>query len=121
MALEALPEIVSKYRCAGRVEGADFLLPPEIAVSWVTDLAALKVLIVGCDLRKYVDNGAATMELIGGGSRVNHRLRRDDVQYNAQMIKDFLTNQWPAEADLVSFVYADAETWDLILRHAKCQ
>jgi hypothetical protein len=111
--------IVEKYRCRGMIRSTDFLLPPLDAVVFVADLATLGVVIVGCDLSKYVDVGRTqAMELAGAGNIVNDRLSSNDALGNAKVIQGFLTTELLPDADLVSFVYADPDIWDLILEYA---
>ena len=116
-----LQEAVEKYHCRGMIRSTDFLLPPPDAVAFAGDLANLDILILGCDLSRYADAGRTqAMELATAGNVVNARLSSDDVRGNAKVIQDFLSSELPHDADLVSFVYADPDTWDLILEYARC-
>jgi hypothetical protein len=114
-----LREAVAKYSRRGVIRSTDFLLPPPDAAALVGDLADLGILIVGCDLSRYVNaSKTATVELAMAGNVINNRLRSQDTRWNAKVIQAFLAEELPADADLVSFVYADPLVWDLILEYA---
>lgn len=115
---EDLQNIANKYRSLGIIKGAEFLLPPEIMVEFIGELAKAGVLIYGCDLWRYVDptkDLERIVELLGAGIDVSKgHEKMPSVERSAETVRDFIKYQLPDDAELVSLVTEDYEVNRLI-------
>lgn len=103
-----------KYRPFGTVKGGEFLLPPEDALHLLRDLAEMGVVVVGCDLWRYIDRSKGLIvSLLGAGTSVeNDEYASVTAQEGAALVEDFLLNHLPPDAELVSFLYRDVDVND---------
>lgn len=120
MAKEELVQIADKYRPLGIVKGVEFLLIPDLMVEFIEDLSNAGVLIYGCELWRYLDptrDPKRIVALLGAGIDVTRGLTQDNllsVKRSAEIVIDFVKNQLPEDAELVSLVTEDYEINRLI-------
>ena len=115
-----LDRVVEQYRARGVLKASDFLLKPQDAASLIRELANMDVFVTGCDLwRTWDEAGTNVVELVGAGDLVNHRLSHYDAHWNAAQVQGFISREWPADAEWISFVYADEDVWDSILNQLR--
>ncbi len=111
-----LAMIAKKYRYEGIVKGVEFLLSPDKAISLIDDLARHGVLIVGCDLWRYLDQSKEhIVALLGAGIGIDSPVDESSVERNAGVVKEFLSEQLPQDAELVSLVLDDPAIADLFV------
>ena len=110
MAGLTLREIAEKYRPFGIQKGVEFLLPPDKMTQMIDDLAQSDVLILGCDLWRYVDREKNwIVQLVGVGYDIGEA--NPTARDAATMIKQFLSTKLPGDAEMVSLLWADLSVY----------
>ena len=113
-----LEHVLEKYLPDGIVKGSDLLLAPEKMLSFIDDLAKAGVSVGGCEAWRYLDphkkDRMSLMELAGAGMLREHPVPPEILtpEMSADQVKDFITNRWPDDADLVALIFLDGEIYD---------
>ena len=108
MSKELFKHIVDKYKPLGVIWGGEFLLPPQIMIEFIEDLSNAGVLIYGCDLWRYLDPNKdpnRVISLLGAGlDLTSDEFKKEEfsIERNAVLVKSFIENQLPDDAELVS-------------------
>ncbi len=109
-------KIAEQYREKGYVRGYELLLFHQDALSLIDIFEQENILVLGCNLWQFWnEERTAFMEIVGGGGIIEKDLSRTDPVYNARILKAFLQNPLPFEADLISFDFANPEVWDWLV------
>ena len=103
-------QVLQKYLPMGIIWGIELLLIPQVAIAFIDDLARVGIRVTGCDLWRFLDPDKDTKRIVslpGDGITVSeaHRPQKETVEGNADLIKDYIAHQLPADADLVSLIY----------------
>jgi hypothetical protein len=120
MAKEELLQIANKYRALAIFKGGEFLLQPSQMVEYIDDLSNAGVLIYGCNLWRYLDPSKdpnRIVELIGAGINVTRGRTKDNllsVEQSAEIVRDFVKNKLPEDAELVSLTAEDDDVHRMI-------
>ena len=105
-----LKEIAIKYKSLGIIKSAYFLLDVQSTLDLLSDLTKMGVRVVGCDCWRYIDpeikDPTQLLEIVGGGVGVDHPYE-NPIELNAQIIKEFLEQSFPKDAQLVSLSIDD--------------
>lgn len=114
MTEEQIDRLREKYLPLGIVWGGEFLLPPNEAIRLLREFAEMGVVVVACDLWRYVDRSKGwIVSLLGAGHGVgNDRVASVTAEGGAAVVEDFLVNHLPPDAELVSFLYRDVDAND---------
>lgn len=117
MKKEDIQYITEKYLHRGVIKGGEFLLPPKYIIQLIEDLANAGILIVGCDLWRYLDQSKdpkRIVALVGAGMLVEDPDLPETMssELSAKQIKDFVINRMPKDAELVSLIFMDSEIYD---------
>ncbi len=109
---QSLSELANQYRPHGIKKGGEVLFEPEKALLFLEDLSRNNVMVVGCDLWKYVDKEKGWLvELLGAGFLVNELVT--DINEATNLIKQFIKEKLPDDAELVSLIFQDYSILDL--------
>ena len=101
-----LLELANQYRHYGIKKGSEVLFQPEKALLFLDDLARNNVMVVGCDLWKYVDKEKGwIVELLGAGFIVNELIT--NIDQAANLTKQFIRAKLPEDAEFVSLILLD--------------
>jgi hypothetical protein len=116
-----LNKVLEKHLPNGIVKGIEFLLTPKTILPFIDDLAAIGVLINGCDLWYYLDTDKDPMrivESVGAGMLVKDPDPPETItpQLSANQVKDFIINQLPEDVDLLSLIFMDSDIYDFFRR-----
>lgn len=109
---QSLSELANQYRPYGINHGGEFLFSPEKAILFLDDLARNNVMVIGCDLWKYVNKEKGwIVELLGAGFVVNELVT--DINQAASLIKQFIKEKLPDDAEFVSLIFQDYSVMNL--------
>jgi len=106
-----LEEIAKRYMKDGILKGKELLLPPDKIIGLVDDLLDQGISIVGCDLWRYVDREKGwIVQLVGAGLAIEDTKKSPGEL--ASLVKNYLTNELPGDAELVSLLFEDIRVYD---------
>jgi hypothetical protein len=111
MLSENLKKLIVKYKALGIKYSNELLMPPKIAISLIGELSKNDVMVVGCDLWRYLDKrneGSGFVTLIGAGIGLDN-FKDLAPEQTGEMIQAFLIYQLPNDAELVSLILIDPE------------
>ena len=113
MTEEQIDQLRNKYLPLGIAWGVEFLLPPNVALSLLPELAKMGVVVVGYDQWQYVDQSKGlVMELLWYDGVGNDRVESVTAEEGVAIVEDLIVNHLPPDTELVSFLYRDIDAND---------
>jgi hypothetical protein len=110
---EELEKFIQQIKMLGISKGNEFLMTPEIAISFITKLAENDVKVAGCDLWKYtrVGDHVGIVSLLGADFGFDDYDERSASQLAEKLIRTLKTGL-PKDAELVSLLIMDSNVND---------
>lgn len=111
-------KILKSYTKNGILKGGELLLLREFTIPFIDELSSSGVQINGCDIWRYADsskNPARIIEFVGGGVLVhNISPLANSLEECARIVKNYILDEMPAEADFISLVFEDREIYQYL-------
>jgi hypothetical protein len=123
---EEIKRIFNEFLPKGIILSHEFLGKPELMIQLLDTLTGANSSdIVDCDLWKYLEdeNPDQIIQLLGEGlsayrNKYYQKKNKENLS-SIEMVRDFIKNYLPEDAQLVSFIYDDSEIDQYIFEYRK--